>query len=176
MRMGPLPACSRPTFKDVPVASAVRAYHAALGHWEPDSTPTKRAPRMKCGWVAAPSLLGSICARTSRSARSAGGLRPGGQAREKLKSQASIPTGTANPVRLALRRQTHDELDADALGRGADLTGRQMRAHFNNMREAAGGLRPDGPPRGISKVKLGGAKQRARSGRISAVPLGGMQR
>jgi hypothetical protein len=86
-------------------------------------------------------------ARTSGDARTG---RPLSQVnyldrRQNLKSQAWLPTGTANAAQLAPRHPTPRRAGRGPIGGfSACLAGRQMRAHFTHMPEAAGSLRRRG--------------------------------
>jgi hypothetical protein len=105
-------------------------------------------PRMRCGWVAAPSSPAARCARTSPYARTAGSLRRRGPAREKLDSQA-CPSGRrllcgwhcgADSRRARFVRISPTAADKGGRGCRRRPHWAQYGRALHNMREAAGSL------------------------------------
>src|ERR1700684_1948723 len=65
-----------------------------------------RGPQMKCGWGCGAKLTGRNMRALHNMDEAAGSLRARGPARKELVSQAWMPAGAANAVRLALRHHT----------------------------------------------------------------------
>jgi hypothetical protein len=122
-------------------------------------------PRMRCGWGCGAQFTGRNMRALHIMREAAGSLRRHGPTMAELASQGRTPTGAAHAMRRTPRCPAHGEPSAGAFQRqprmpcgwgcGAQLTGRNMRAHFTicPKRPAASGDMER--RRGTLKVKGG---------------------